>query len=204
MVLRQIKAVMNEHNKGNPYFCQQGRWTESQMESAYTWMSIIENFYSVRKKVESQNVFWVKLWPAHICVWERLTPATKARQTEGGNYICGNSLEDHCDDPKKSYCDYNGREVRMADTTQASAVVETGRLSEWLNIGGGQEVGQMFGLLPWAARWIVMSEIRNIGNGQCGKMGSDRGEDHVQFGTPVSLNCLQKTEGEISENLTAS
>lgn len=64
--------------------------------------------------------------------------------------------------------------------------------------------GTMLRLLPWAARWIVMSEIRNIGNGECAEMGSDRGEDHVQFGTPVSLNCLQKTKGETSENLTAS
>lgn len=40
-----------------------------------------------------------------------------------------------------------------------------------------------------------------MGNGEFGRMGSGRVEEHVQFGTSTSLSCLQKTEVEISENL---
>lgn len=65
-------------------------------------------------------------------------------------------------------------------------------------------MGHMLRLLPWTARWIVTSEIRNVGNGESGKMGSGKGEEHVQSGTSVSVRCLQKTEVEISENLTGS
>ena len=43
-------------------------------------------------------------------------------------------------------------------------------------------MGQRLRLLPWPARWIVMPGIRNVGNGEFGKMGSSKVEEMLSLG----------------------
>lgn len=49
----------------------------------------------------------------YLCVIKITSGTNVADKMEEEKHIWGNSLEDHSNNPRKSFCDHNGRKVRM-------------------------------------------------------------------------------------------